>query len=31
MSFDDFFRRDRPNKMLQLTPSRLFRAIEAFL
>ncbi|SRR5260370_7992231 len=23
MSFDDFFRKDRPNKMLQITPSRL--------
>jgi hypothetical protein len=23
MSFDDFFRKDRPNKMPQITPSRL--------
>jgi hypothetical protein len=23
MSFDDLFRKDRPNKMLQITPSRL--------
>jgi hypothetical protein len=26
MSFDDLFRKDRPNKMLQITPSRLVAA-----
>ncbi len=26
MSFDDLFRRDRSNKMLQITPSRLVAA-----
>jgi hypothetical protein len=26
MSFDDLFRKDRPNKMLQTTPSRLVAA-----
>lgn len=27
MSFDDSFRKDRPNKMLQITPSRLVAAL----
>ena len=30
MSFDDLFRKDQPNKMLQITPSRLVAALDGW-